>query len=538
MKIRHFILSLILFSTIFGVKAVNPIEKLLYAVQTIEKAYVDDVDTDTLATEAIVAMLKTLDPHSTYSNAEETKDLTQPLNGKFSGIGIQFSIVKDTVYVVQTTVGGPSERAGLRPGDKIIYVNDSLFTHPKMVNSEVLNTLRGEKGTKVNLKVKRGEQMIDFSLKRDDIPIYSVDAVYMADPATGYIRVSRFAESTPDEVQEAMAKLKKQGMKNLIIDLEDNSGGYLGAAVGMASQFLEPGDVVVSTRGRVSPERVFKTMSKYINHDVDRLVVMVNQYSASASEIFSGAIQDYDRGVIVGRRTFGKGLVQTPIPFPDGSMIRLTTARYYIPSDRLIQKEYEKGHTEEYQLDLLTRYKNGELFSVDSIHLDKSKEYRTLRNNRVVYGGGGIMPDVFVPVDTSLYSNYYRDLTAKGVFNSYILKYIDNNRKELRKTYPTENDFYKNFVVSDTILDGLFKAGEDEGVEFNQEGFEKSKEVITAVVKGLLARDLYENGVYSRATNPLNPVFVEALSIINDPERYKKLLGEQTEVEDLFLFEE
>lgn len=525
MKIKHIILTFAAFLMTLAASASSPYDKLFYAANIIDRNYVDEVDGDSLTTEAIVAMLKTLDPHSSYTDAEETKELTQPLDGKFSGIGIQFSIVKDTVYVVQTTVGGPSERAGLRPGDRIIYVNDTLFTHPKMVNSEVLKTLRGKKGTRVDLKVKRGDQMIDFSLVRDDIPIYSVDAVYMADPKTGYIRISRFAESTPDEVEEAIKKLKKQGMKNLIIDLEDNGGGYLGAAIELASQFLKKGDVVVSTKGRAVPERVFDVTKNYKNDDIERIVVMVNQYSASASEIFSGAMQDHDRAVVVGRRTFGKGLVQTPVPFPDGSMMRLTTSRYYIPSGRLIQKQYAKGHTEEYQLDILTRLKSGELFSADSIRLDTTKEYRTLKNHRVVYGGGGIMPDVFVPIDTTMYSNYYRDLMAKGVLYTYALKYIDDNRADMLKKYPSQDDFYKNFEITEDMIDGLVETGEKEGVKFNQEGYDTSRPVLVGILKGLLARDLYENGIYARAVNPLNPVFREALDVINDPARYNKILG-------------
>lgn len=500
-------------------------DKLKYAQRSIEQWYVDEVNEDSLTTEAIIAMLKTLDPHSTYTDAEETKDLTQPLDGKFSGIGIQFSIVKDTVYVVQTTVGGPSERVGIRPGDRILYVNDTLFTHPKMVNSEVLKTLRGPKGTKVKLKIKRGDQLIDFNLKRDDIPIYSVDAVYMADPNTGYIRVTRFAESTPEEVAEAIKKLKSQGMKYLIIDLEDNGGGYLGAAHEMASQFLKPGDITVSTRGRNTPERVLSVSGRNRNDDIERVVVMVNQYSASASEIFAGAMQDHDRALVVGRRTFGKGLVQTPIPFPDGSMIRLTTARYYIPSGRLIQKEYAKGHTEEYQYDMLNRFKSGELFSKDSIRLDSTQVFYTLRNHRPVYGGGGIMPDVFVPVDTTKYSNYYRDLMAKGVINTFVLDYIDKNRAEIKAKYPTEDVFYKNFTVDRDLLDKLVAAGEKEGVPFNQEGFDTSRPVIEGIIKGLFARDIYDNGVYARAVNTLDPVFNEALRLINDGKRYNRLLG-------------
>ena len=526
-KLKYCIFVFLVSIGFISIRAFPQFDKLGYAQHVIENAYVDEVNTDSLTTEAIIAMLKTLDPHSSYTDAEETEELTQPLDGKFSGIGIQFSIVKDTVYVVQTTVGGPSEKAGIRPGDRIIYVNDSIFTHPKMANSEVLKTLRGEKGTRVDLKVKRGDQMIDFSLIRDDIPIYSVDAAYMADPTTGYIRISRFAESTAKEADEAIKKLKALGMKNLIIDLEDNGGGYLGAAYDLASQFLKPGQVVVSTKGRAVPERILEVKEKYDNDDIERLVVMVNQYSASASEIFSGAIQDYDRGLIVGRRTFGKGLVQTPIPFPDGSMIRLTTARYYIPSGRLIQKEYTKGHSEEYQLDMLTRMTSGELFSADSIHLDKSIEYHTLRNGRVVYGGGGIMPDVFVPVDTSMYSTYYRDLMAKGVFNTFVLKYIDENRAKLVGDYPSEESFHNNFDVSQDIIDQLIKSGEEEGVNYDEEGLKTSRPVIEGIIKGLLARDLYENGVYSRAVNKLSPVFNEALNLINDPSRYYDLLGDK-----------
>ena len=293
----------------------------------------------------------------------------------------------------------------------------------------------------------------------------------------------------------------------------------------MVSQFLKPGDVVVSTKGRAMPDRVF-TVSDFVNNDdVERLVVMVNQYSASASEIFSGAIQDYDRGVIVGRRTFGKGLVQTPIPFPDGSMMRLTTARYYVPSGRLIQKEYEKGHGEEYNMDMLTRYESGELFSADSIHLDKSKEYRTLRNNRVVYGGGGIMPDIFVPVDTTMNSAYYRDLMAKGVFNTFVLKYLEKNRKELRKKYPDEDAFYAGFEIDNDIIKQLVAMGKEEGVEEKPDELERSLPVVKGVLKGLIARDTYKDGTYMRAVNHLDPIFNEALKIIHDPGRYNQVLG-------------
>lgn len=500
-------------------------QKLRYAEAIIENYYVDKVDADSMVSEAIIAMLKTLDPHSAYSSPEETKELNQPLEGKFSGIGVQFSIVRDTVCVVQTTAGGPSEKVGIRPGDRIIYVNDTIFTKPKMQNSDVLKTLRGPKGSVANLKIKRAgtPELIDFRVVRDDIPIYSVDAAYMADPTTGYVRISRFAEDTPNEVKQAIERLRKKGMKNLIIDLESNGGGYLGAAHGVASLFLDKGDLVVFTQG-LRQKPAYLWVDEAYKSGVDRVVVMVDQYSASASEILSGALQDNDRGLIVGRRTFGKGLVQRPFPFPDGSMIRLTTSRYHTPSGRCIQKNYAKGHSEEYQLDLLNRYNSGELWSADSIHFDENQKYETLRNKRTVYGGGGIMPDLFVPVDTTHYTTYYRDLNAKGVINQFVVSYIDNHRAELLKKYKNEDVFAAKFDVT-PLIDQLVEAGKAEGVEPDAEKLATSRPLIEGVIKGLLERDLYPDGQYMRHVNGLDPVFNAALRLINDPEQYDALLS-------------
>lgn len=510
-----------------GERKFTPGQKLMYAMGIVENFYVDSVNTDSLTQEAIVAMLKTLDPHSVYSTPKETEELTQPLEGHFSGIGIQFTILRDTVAVVQTTANGPSQKAGILPGDRIIYVNDTIFTRPKMANTDVLKTLRGPKGSKVTLKVKRAgtPDLINFRLIRDDIPIYSVDASYMVDPGVGYIRISRFAESTPKEVSTAIAKLKKEGMKHLIIDLEDNTGGYLGAAHALASQFLNKGDLVVFTKGLNQP-RVDLTVDETSKNGIDRLVVMVNQYSASASEILSGALQDYDRAVIVGRRTFGKGLVQRPFPFPDGSMIRLTTARYYTPSGRLIQKPYEKGKGEEYQLDMLNRMKHGELFSADSIHFDESQKTYTLRNRRTVYGGGGIMPDKFVPIDTSTYTTYYRDVIAKGVLNRYVQDYVEKNRKSIIAKYPTENDFAQGFD-SAPMMEGLIEAATADSIARNDEQIAISEPVLKAMMKGLIERDIYPNGTYMRAVNHLDPVFNEARRIIATPAEYRRLLGDE-----------
>lgn len=506
-------------------RELTPDQKLRMAQALIQSYYVEDVDGKQLTDEAIKAMLKTLDPHSSYTDADETKELTQPLEGKFSGIGIQFNAATDTVYVIQTVSGGPSEKVGIRPGDRIIAADDSIIAGRKLPNSAILKILRGEKGSKVRLKVKRAgvPELIEFVVTRDDIPIHSVDAAYMANDSTGYIRVSRFAEDTANEVAEAVEKLRKNGMRNLIIDLQDNGGGYLGAAVELASEFLSKGDPVVYTKGLHSAPAYFNLEKDGKYRDM-RVVVMVNQYSASASEILSGALQDNDRGLIVGRRTFGKGLVQRPFPFPDGSMIRLTTARYYTPSGRSIQKHYEKGQGEEYMLDMLNRYKSGELWSADSIHQVDSLRYETLHNHRPVYGGGGIMPDVFVSVDTMFFSPYYRDLNAKGVINQFCLNYVDANREKLIKEYPTDDSFIEHFEITPELEQQLIAAGTKEKVEFNEEQWLRSRDYVLAVIKGLLSRDLYEDGSALRAINPLIPDYREALELINDTERYNKLL--------------
>lgn len=492
----------------------SPAQKLGFANYIIENFYVEPVNSDTIVQEAIVAMLKTLDPHSQYSTPAETKDLTQPLEGKFSGIGIQFNMGTDTVYVIQTVAGGPSEKVGIRPGDRIIQADDSVIAGRKLPNSAVMKVLRGDKGTKVRLKVKRPgvTDLIDFVVTRDDIPIYSVDDAYMAAPGVGYIRLSRFAEDSGKEVAEAIDKLRKKGMTKLILDLDGNGGGYLQAGVQVASLFLPHNAPVVSTKGRADASE-FSAMYNKPYFD-GPLVIMVDQTSASASEIVAGAVQDNDRGTIVGRRTFGKGLVQRPFPLPDGSMIRLTIAKYYTPSGRCIQRPYEKGKSEEYYLDLLTRMNTGELFHADSIKVDTSREYRTLKKGRTVYGGGGILPDEFVPVDTTNYSVYYRDVVAKGSLNQFVLGYIDTHRDELRNTYPTEEDFYAGFAVTPEMIEGLVEKAKADGIEPNPEQLAVSRSMIEAVIKGLFARDLYKDGSYSRAVNPLNPVYNKALEVL------------------------
>lgn len=494
-----------------------PVDKLRLAEMMIERYYVDDVNGDSLVEEAITAMLRTLDPHSQYSNVEETKALNEPLEGKFSGIGIQFNMSTDTVYVVQVIAGGPSEKVGIRPGDRIVMADDTLLAGRKLPNSAIMKSLRGPKGSKVKLSVKRGNapELIDFILERDDIPINSVDAAYMVTPEIGFISLTRFAEDSGNEVAEAIKKLKARGMTKLILDLEDNGGGYMSSAVDIASLFLEKDDPVVYTAGRSSQPWYYNVQTSKPLF-TGPLVVMVNQYSASASEIVSGALQDNDRATIVGRRTYGKGLVQRPMPFPDGSMIRLTVSRYYTPSGRSIQKHYDKGHSEEYARDIIDRYESGELWSADSVQLDKSKTYTTLKKHREVYGGGGIMPDVFVPLDTTYNSNYYRDLIAKNVLNPLVLNYLDTHRDELQSKYGSEEAFIDGFEVDDNMLATLVAEGEAQGVEMNREQYERSLPVIKAMIRGLLVRDLFVDGTYTRATNPLNPVFQQAMRILEN----------------------
>ncbi len=506
----------------------TPDRKLQLAEELISHYYVEPVDQDTIVDEAIRAMLKTLDPHSAYSTPEETKELNEPLNGNFSGVGISFNMASDTLYVISTISGGPSERVGILPGDRIIEVNDTVIAGVKMKNSDVMRRLRGPKGTRVNVKVLRHNvpDLINFTITRADIPIYSVDASYMADPTTGYIRISRFAEQTPKEFSEALGRLKKQGMKNLIIDLQGNGGGYLNAAQEIAAHFLNDGDMIVYTDGPNTPSHSYRATRNGDFRD-GRVVVLVDQYSASASEILSGAIQDHDRGVIVGRRTFGKGLVQRPFPFPDGSMIRLTVAKYYTPSGRCIQKPYVKGDLDDYALDIKKRFDSGELMHPDSLRkvMPDSLRFTTLKKHRTVYGGGGVMPDVAVPLDTAWFTPYYRDIMAKGLIVRYTIGYIDAHRSELLKKYPDEKSFAEHFTVTDEMLNSLTESATADGVEMRPEEYEKSRAYITMVVKALLARDLYDSGSYYRITNLESPTFNEGLRIINSPKEYSRLLN-------------
>ena len=489
--------------------------KLQLAEFAISRLYVDEVNEEELVEKAITSMLEELDPHSTYTNAEEARKMNEPLEGEFEGIGIQFQMMEDTLLVVQPVSGGPSEKVGILAGDRITAVEDTLIAGVKMSTEEIMSRLRGPKGSVVKLTVIRRDidEPLTFEVKRDKIPIYSLDASYMITPTIGYIRLNKFGANTIEEFQAALSKLQGQGMKDLILDLQGNGGGYLNAAIDLANEFLPQKSLIVYTEGKASKRSEFVAKGNG-NFLKGKLVVLVDEYSASASEIVSGAIQDWDRGTIVGRRTFGKGLVQRPIDLPDGSMIRLTIARYYTPSGRCIQKPYEKGEEEDYDNELVKRLEHGELMHADSIHLPDSLMFKTKRLERTVYGGGGIMPDYFVPIDTTLYSDYHRDLVAKGVVIKTTLNYIEKNRKALTKSYRKFDDFNRKFEVSNELLDELRKEGEKSGVAFNETEYNTSLPRIKTQLKALIARDIWEMSEYYQVMNQTDNVVQQALKII------------------------
>ena len=504
------------------------LQKLLNAEYAISTLYVDSVNEDKLIEDAIRGMLESLDPHSSYTDAKETKELEEPLQGEFSGVGIQFNLNQDTLYVIQTVPGGPSERVGILAGDRIITVNDTVIAGVKMKNIDIQKRLRGKKGTQVTVKVLRPgvKEPITFRITRDNIPLHSIDAQYMLDDKTAYLRISRFGAKTHEEMMDALKSLKKQGMTQLIMDLGDNGGGYLNAAIDMCNEFLERGQLMVYTEGDNAP-RNDATANGWGDYKDLPMVVIVNQYSASAAEIFAGAMQDWDRAVVVGRRTFGKGLVQRPFKFEDGSMMRLTVARYYTPSGRCIQKPYKRGDKKSYEKELYDRYNEGEYYCLDSIQFNDSLRYTTLINHRTIYGGGGVMPDVFVPVDTSEYSTYYRDLTAKGITNQYVIGYVDKNRKTISKQFPTVKEFDNGFVVTDGMMRDFIAMGEKDSVKYDEEKYRTSENMLKAIIKGLIARDVYSDpGAYSVIINHRNPDVQAAYNVLNDRDRYNRLLLE------------
>jgi len=486
----------------------NGANKVGLIMNLIEGNYVDTVDSKMLVESAIPEILKQLDPHTVYIPAKDMQEVSEEMSGNFSGIGVQFSIQNDTIMVIDVISGGPSQKLGIRAGDRIVKVNDSIMAGVKVTNEKVLKKLRGEKGTKVNVSIARKgfPELIPYEIKRGEIPLTSIDVSYMIDNKTGYIKVGRFAEKTYEEFMTGVDKLEKTGAEQIIIDLRGNPGGYLGAVIKMVSEFLDKGELVVYTEGRTQPKRTFNVEKKgtYLGKKV---VVLVDEYSASASEIFAGAIQDNDRGTIIGRRTFGKGLVQEQIPFYDGSAIRLTVARYYTPAGRCIQKSYKKG-LDDYYGDLSRRYAHGEFEQKDSIHYSDTLKYYT-RMKRVVYGGGGIMPDIFVAADTSGFSPYYLKITQKGLVYQYAFDYSDKYRDELGKM-KTGREF-ENYLLQHKILSSFTEFAAKKGIAADSKGLAISGKIIETQLMAYISRNIIgEVGFFSVISN-IDATLLEAI---------------------------
>ncbi|MDR1763653.1 MAG: S41 family peptidase [Dysgonamonadaceae bacterium] len=519
---------------------VAAIQKVYTAMNAVKNLYVDTINSSQLSENMIIDMLGRLDPHSSYLSADEVKAADEPLQGNFDGIGVQFNMLTDTLYIIQVISGGPSEKVGILAGDKIIKVDGTLIAGVKMDQNKVVSMLKGPKGTKVNVEILRRNvsKPINFEITRDRIPVTSLDAAYMLDSRTAYIKLKQFSATTYDEMMEALKPLQQQGMTNLIIDLQNNGGGYLKAAIDVANEFLKSGELIVYTEG-VHQKRE-NAIARHSGSLSDcKLIVLVNEASASASEIVSGAIQDWDRGLIVGRRTFGKGLVQRPVELPDGSMIRLTTAHYYTPVGRSIQKPYVKGDSESYHRDLIDRYNRGEMISADSIHFPDSLKFNTLVNKRTVYGGGGIMPDYFVSIDTTGMigaankSTFYPEIA--NLIYKYSNRLVDNNRSEYKRKYPDFEALNKNFTITDKMFDDfldMYRNEKSDGgkpvalTEEQQKDWEGIKTFVGLQIKSLIIRDLTDEQEYYRFSNIyFNEPLKKALAIINNSDEYNKLLG-------------
>lgn len=531
-KTKLLVIAILAFGIFTGARAqeniqkIDPdqtVKKLNTLMYLINSYYVDTMNMNELTEKVVVNTLKELDPHSAYISKDDVEKANEGLEGSFEGVGLTFQLYKDTILVIAPIPGGPSDKVGVLAGDKILTVDGMDAYGEKINNQWVMDHLRGEKGTEVVVGIyRRGlKDLIEYKIIRDQIPINSMDASFMLDGQTGYIKLNRFARQSQEEFDEAIVKLRKRGMKNLVFDLRGNSGGYLGTAMSIADEFLPAGKSIVYTEGVHSPRQDLDAtpVGKF---EQGKLVVLINEGSASASEIVSGAVQDWDRGVLVGRRSFGKGLVQRPFQLPDGSQVRLTIARYYTPSGRYIQKPYEEG-VEEYYKDFMHRIEHGELVHADSIQFPDSLKYKTA-NGRVVYGGGGVMPDVFVPFDSLRFSETYGDFIRKGVLNGYVNDYLDKNRKSLLKTYPDFNAYNRNFNLSEADFKAFIDRAENEEIEVTQEEIDRNKTFVVTQVKGLIARNLYEAGDYFEVIAPVDTEVSKALEIIQNDKEYNNLL--------------
>ena len=492
--------------------------QLLYLIDTY---YLDTVKMEKLVDEAIFSTIKELDPHSAYITKEDVKAMSEPLEGEFEGIGIEFAIINDTLTVQATISGGPSETVGLLAGDKILAVDNEEIAGKSITNDKVFKLLRGAKGTKVALDVLREGANLEFVVVRDKIPLYSVDAAYFIQGGIYYIKLSRFAMSSGEEIAKALLSAEKP-IQGVVLDLRGNAGGYLHTAIEIADQFLKKDQLIVYTEGRnIYPLRESATGKGF--YQDNPLVVLIDENSASSSEIVAGAIQDWDRGILIGRRSFGKGLVQRQMELPDGSMVRLTVARYHTPSDRVIQMPYQKGDAKDYYLNHYKRYENGEMYSRDSIHFADSLKYKTLDKGRVVYGGGGIMPDIFVPSDTTSFSDFYANLLRKGVIISFINDYADKNRKNLSTNYVNIDKFVAKFEISDKMFISMIEYAKTKGIEPKGGEIEKSKSDMKLYMKALLSRHIFDSDTYYKVMNSdKNDMLNKAIDVINNWDKYSK----------------
>ena len=485
--------------------------KINDVINYINMEYVDTVNQKKLVESTIDDILHQLDPHSAYIPADELQASNEPLEGNFDGIGVEFHVENDTIMVVTAISGGPSDALGIQAGDKIVKVEGKNVANIHITNTLVMQSLRGPGGSKVNVTIFRNGQLIDYQITRGKIPIYSVDVSYMLNAQTGYIKVSHFGEHTYEEYLEGFMKLKEHGMKNLVLDLRGNPGGYLKTAIQLADEFLPDKKLIVYTEGRSRPKETYLATSRGYFEE-GSLVVLIDEGSASASEIVSGALQDWDRAIIVGRRSFGKGLVQEQSEFPDGSAIRLTIARYFTPTGRCIQKPYEDNY-EQYENELLNRFKKGELSNSDSIHFSDSLKYKT-PGGHTVYGGGGIMPDVFVALDTSGSSNYYSSISSKGLVNEFAYKYLDNNRKLFRK-YKSFDEYNKSFNINEQILNEFVTYAEKNGVKRDEAGIKTSSEIINTQLKALIARQVWKNEGFYAVIHTMDQTLKKALELLD-----------------------